>query len=262
MHKGKSAMFISRLRKQEHETPIELADTRRIWIRCFVLGAVFWIIALVLWWQGGIDKTILFHYNPQRTAYDPVVILSKFLSSYGMATITTIFVIYLLFSKWIQSLDAPLTVYFYTICSFGLSGITGDLLKEVFARPRPAARFGSELLIMSQAGSYAIPSGHATKSIALILPFILLVSHAKGQHKIIKVVLALIGAGVCFSRVVLGAHYLSDVLAGIGMALIGFPFSMMFANMVLRKGNQEQLPSLSIVWGILLIFLTLLFMAL
>lgn len=255
-------MFISRLIKQENGTPIYLADTRRIWISCFVLGTVFWIIALVLWWQEGIDKTFLFHYNPQRIAYDPVVTLSKLLSSYGMAAITTLFVIYLLISRWIQSLDAPLTVYFYTICSFGLSGVTGDLLKEVFARPRPAATFGSELLIISQAGSSAIPSGHATKSIALILPFLLLVSHSKGHHKIIKILLALIGVGVCFSRIVLGAHYLSDVLAGIGMALIGLPFSMLFANMVLRKGSQEQLPSLSIVWGILLIFLTLLFMAL
>ena len=60
----------------------------------------------------------------------------------------------------------------------------------------------------------------------------------------------------------LGAHYLSDVLAGIGMALIGLPLSMMFANMVLRKASQEKLPALSIVWGFLLGFLTLLFMAL
>jgi len=61
---------------------------------------------------------------------------------------------------------------------------------------------------------------------------------------------------------VLGAHYVSDVLAGIGMALIGLPLSMMFANMILRKMNQEQLPKLSYVWGFLLIFLTLVFLAL
>ena len=87
-------------------------------------------------------------------------------------------------------------------------------------------------------------------------------SHKEWHHKAFKIVIALIGGGVCFSRIVLGAHYLSDVLAGIGMALIGFPFSMMFANMVLRKAKQEQLSSLSIVWGVLLIFLTIVFMIL
>jgi len=52
------------------------------------------------------------------------------------------------------------------------------------------------------------------------------------------------------------------VLAGVGMAWIGLPLSMMFANMVLRKMKQEQLPKLSYVWGFLLIFLTWVFMAL
>ncbi len=37
---------------------------------------------------------------------------------------------------------------------------------------------------------------------------------------------------------------------------------MSFANMVLRKAKQEQLPALSLVWGFLLIFLTCVFMAL
>jgi len=34
-------------------TPILLPDTKRTWIACFVLGAVFWIIGLILWAQGG-----------------------------------------------------------------------------------------------------------------------------------------------------------------------------------------------------------------
>jgi membrane-associated phospholipid phosphatase len=72
----------------------------------------------------------------------------------------------------------------------------------------------------------------------------------------------LIAGGVCFSRIVLGAHYVSDVLAGIGVALIGLPLSMMFANIPLRKTKQEQLPELSCVWGFLLIFLTWVFLAL
>lgn len=243
-------------------TPILLPDAKNIWIACFALGAVFWTIGLVLWGQQGIDKTVLFYYNTMRIANAPTVILSKWLSSYGMAAITVIFVIYLLVSPKIKSLDAQLTVYFYTICSFGLSGIAGDLLKEIFARPRPVVTYGSEILVFSQSITPAIPSGHATKSIALILPFILLVHHSKNLHKTIKIVIALIAGGVCFSRIVLGAHYVSDVVAGIGMALIGLPFSMLFANMILQKAIQEQLPFLSKIWGVLLIFLTYVFMIL
>lgn len=247
---------------KDQGTPIRLPDTKSTWIACFVLGAVFWIIALVLWAQGGLDKAVLFYYNPMRLALDPLVVLSKWLSSNGMAAITILFVVYLLLSKKLTSLDAPLTVYFYTICSYGLSGIAGDLLKEVFARPRPLATYGSEILALSQSATPALPSGHATKSIALVLPFILLISHSKNLHKGIKIVIGLLAGGVCFSRIVLGAHYVSDVLAGIGMALIGLPLSMMFANLLLRKMKQEQLPKLSYVWGFLLIFLTWVFMVL
>lgn len=242
--------------------PIPIPDTKRIWNWCFALGALFWISALVIWWQGGIDQKILFYFDPQRVAYSSLISLSKAFSSYGMAAVSTLFVIYLVLSKFIRKLDAPLTVYFYTICSFGLSGIAGDLLKQVFSRPRPRAIFGSELLILSTSTAPALPSGHATKSIALILPFLLLVSHTKGVHKGIKAVIALIGIGVCFSRIALGAHYLSDVLAGIGMALIGLPLTMIFANMLLRKMPQDRLPAMSIVWGLLLVFLTLVFIAL
>jgi undecaprenyl-diphosphatase len=154
------------------------------------------------------------------------------------------------------------TVYFYTICSFGLSGIAGDLLKLVLARPRPLATYGGEILALSQSASPAIPSGHATKSVALVLPLILLVPHSRDLHKAIKLVIGLIAVGVCLSRIVLGAHYVSDVLAGVGTALIGLPLSMLFAHIPLRKAKREQLPMLSYVWGFLLVFLTFVFVAL
>jgi len=255
-------MKIFKTSKMDQGTPIQLPDIKKFWIVCFILGAVFWIIALVLWGQQGIDDTILFFFDEMRIAKDPIVVFSKWLSSNGMAIITILFITYLLMSKMMKTLDAPLTIYFYTICSFGISGIAGDLLKQILARPRPLATYGSEILVWSESAGFAIPSGHATKSIALILPFILIVGNKKILHKVIKIVIILIAGGVCISRIILGAHYLSDVLAGIGMALIGLPLSMLFANMVLRKAKKEQLPKLSLVWGFLLIFLTAVFMVL
>jgi membrane-associated phospholipid phosphatase len=242
-------------------TPIFLYDIKKIWIICLTSGSVFWLIGFILWAQQQFDEAVLFYYNPARIVYDPIVIISQWLTSYGMAAITGIFVVYLLVSQKLKFLDAPLTIYFYIICSLGLSGIAGDLLKEVFARPRPITTYGSEILVLSQSVTPAIPSGHATKSVALILPFILLVTSSNNLHKAVKIMITLIAGGVCLSRIVLGAHYVSDVVAGIGMAVIGLPFTMMFANMILRRTKEEKLPFLSKIWGILLIFLTYFFMS-
>jgi membrane-associated phospholipid phosphatase len=196
----------------------------------------------------------------QLIAPTSIVTLSLWLTAYGLAAISIIFLLYLLVSQFTKKLDAPLTIYLYTICSLELSGIAGDLLKEVIARPRPAAVYSSEILVLSQSATPSMLSGHATKSIALILPFILLVPSSNGIHKGIKVLIALLAAGVCFSRIVLGAHYVSDVVAGIGMGVLGLPFSMLFAQMILKQTQAELLPFLSKVWGVLLFFLTFVFM--
>jgi undecaprenyl-diphosphatase len=242
--------------------PVDLLGTKKCQGLYLILGALFWLIALALWWQQQIDVDVLFRFNAARVSKTSLIALSQWLSSYGMAAITSLVVVYRFVSLKLKTLDAPITIYFYTICSFGLSGILGDLLKIVLARSRPIATYGDQILVYSQSTSNAIPSGYATKSVALILPFLLLVSSSKNVHKTFKIIITLITGGVCFSRVVLGAHYFSDVLAGIGTALIGLPLSMLFANMVLRKAKQEQLFHLSIIWTILLIVLTAIFMVL
>lgn len=244
---------------QDKSTPIELRKPKDLWLFCIILGALFWVAGIILWLQKGIDEAALIYFDPMRIEMAPIAIAAKWFSAYGMAAITIILILYLIASKISKSLDALQTIYFYTICSFGLSGIAGDLIKLLINRPRPVAIFGDKILALSDAVSSAIPSGHATKSIALVLPFLLLVDHSKAIHKIIKILIGLIALGVCFSRIVLGAHYVSDVLAGIGTALIGLPFTMLFANIPLSKMKQELLPKASIVWGFLLIFLTVVF---
>jgi membrane-associated phospholipid phosphatase len=96
------------------------------------------------------------------------------------------------------------------------------VLKLGFERPRPP--FHDPDLTVS---TFSFPSGHASASVAVYGAFaiVLLRSITRWTHRAIvlstlAVLLALIG----FSRIYLGAHYFSDVLAGysVGAAWLAF----------------------------------------
>ncbi len=98
-------------------------------------------------------------------------------------------------------------------------------VKAIVGRPRPplADRLAS-------AGSTSFPSGHAAQN-AAILPALALAAIALGANRRISLGLAVAGALlVGLSRVFLGVHYPSDVLAGwllgaawLAACLFGFP---------------------------------------
>jgi undecaprenyl-diphosphatase len=127
-------------------------------------------------------------------------------------------------------------------------------LKEIINRPRPFVAYAGEINALSKADTPAFPSGHATKSVALALPFLLLVAARDKWHKGVKILLAAIALSVCYSRVLLGAHYVSDVLAGIGMALICFPLVILWTNKILvRIMKKKALDSAIKVWAVILL---------
>jgi len=87
---------------------------------------------------------------------------------------------------------------------------------------------------------------------ALALPFLLLIPANNNWRKGVKVLLTMLAVGVCCSRVVLGVHYVSDVLAGAGMALICFPVVTHLSGRMLRGMSLERLDARVKVWAVVL----------
>ncbi len=97
------------------------------------------------------------------------------------------------------------------------SGITVLILKHLFAEPRPL----SPVALMT-IDSFSFPSGHAAAA-ASLYGFLLWMSIGTGTITRARAVLAAACAALIvligFSRLYLGVHYFSDVIAGY---LIGF----------------------------------------
>ena len=83
---------------------------------------------------------------------------------------------------------------------------------------------------------------------ALALPFLLCVAGWRGWRGLVKCALAGLALSVCASRVVLGAHFLSDVTGGLAMALSGLPLAVWASNAILRAMSPADLDRAGRIW--------------
>jgi len=108
--------------------------------------------------------------------------------------------------------------------------VTNLLLKNIVARPRPFAEIGALIPLIAKPTDFSFPSGHTTASFAVALVMLRMLPKKIG---IPAVVLA---ALVAFSRLYLGVHYPTDVLAGFVVALVGS--SLAVRGVRTKLGNQ------------------------
>lgn len=102
-------------------------------------------------------------------------------------------------------------VIFRTAVAFVLAFCIADVLKVVVARPRPYAGNGG-WFFTTPADVWGFPSKHAavTFSIATSLR----------HERILGIVAAVFAGLISFSRIYLGVHYLTDVLAGAVLGIV------------------------------------------
>lgn len=126
--------------------------------------------------------------------------------------------------------DAPVPVGFAALLLFGgipawqpsaghstaalvVAFLLSQLVKRIVTRPRPRLPEGFPLLVQAP-DRFSFPSGHATASMAVILPVTLTAGFGVGMLLLPPVLL--IGVSRCY----LGVHYPGDVLSGWGLALL------------------------------------------
>ena len=104
----------------------------------------------------------------------------------------------------------------YIFINLGLSALVNFTLKQIIQRPRPIGH-----RIIDESG-YSLPSGHSMVSMAFY-GFLIYLIYKNVKNKYLKIsvitLLSLLIISIGASRIYLGVHYTSDVLAGFLVAI-------------------------------------------
>jgi undecaprenyl-diphosphatase len=196
-----------------------LGLTWRGWLLLAAGVASFGVALIVL---GGVSEDVTQHNglatsDPSHLRFfidhrpDFLVHASRIVTEFGNAAIVAIIAIAAGLLLWRRGL--PVLVAAVPAIALGIATVLGDIAKHLVDRGRPPA---SVRLIVE--GEPSFPSGHATNAAAVYIALGLVVALFVFKRPLLRVaviassgfVVAAIGA----SRLVLGVHWPSDVLAG------------------------------------------------
>ncbi|WP_090397177.1 phosphatase PAP2 family protein [Natribacillus halophilus] len=127
---------------------------------------------------------------------------------------------------------------FLLVLTFGGMAVS-FLLKFLFQRERPGEMSVVEAFGQSfEIASYSFPSGHTVRGTLLFLFVIYMCYHFMSKNGwkagVIVVSSALI-AVVASSRVVVGAHFPSDILAGVAISIVWFYVCLWLLRFILKQ---------------------------
>ncbi len=188
-----------------------MADLPSVPTRAASIAGLCWLgfaaiaVPVMLGWTQGLDEAILISLSGGPAALD-----SLFIAITRMGEGPLRFALTVVGSITLVLLRQKRCAIFLAVAVLPAGLINGEM-KNLFDRARPSV---TEHLV--GATGYSFPSGHAfggtTLYLALTLAFLPLIGATRRRSMIIAALI--IGALISFSRVWLGVHYPSDVLAG------------------------------------------------
>lgn len=173
-------------------------------IGLFLLLTLFVALKLTTPIDTAFSKWVFQLHNPVFTAF------FRFITDFGYIQILLILLVIILivFHKYRFAYILPIHVT--------ISVIFNMILKNIFARPRP------EMIRLIDETGFSFPSGHAMVTMVAYGYLIYVVHHYIKQkwlrYSLISLLVFII-VSVGLSRIYLGVHYLTDVLAGYSISL-------------------------------------------
>ena len=107
--------------------------------------------------------------------------------------------------------------------------VTNLVIKNWAARPRPYDFFEDLTLIIERQHDFSFPSGHSTNSFACAW---VIFRMAKKRYGVPALILAIL---IALSRLYVGVHYPTDVLAGMAIGILSAEIAMPVVKLLRRR---------------------------
>ncbi|HML57743.1 MAG TPA: phosphatase PAP2 family protein [Ferruginibacter sp.] len=214
---------MSRLKSHHH---LRFSDWEKVFLALILFGAAFvfiYQVLLVFHYESVVwdEKVFLYVRSHQSEWMTRLMKVFTFIGSAWVLVpaylVLIVWAYYYLKNKWLS-----LHIFIIAVSSL----LMMLMLKKIFKRQRPDESLIGEISGMS------FPSGHSYMSFTFFGLLIYIIQRSSLTvmwKRILQLACLLIASTIALSRVYLGVHYFSDVLAGmslgwIGLVLMGFVF--------------------------------------
>lgn len=218
--------------KQNMEKVKEFLRKNIKWIILFIC-----LIGFLAFAEDVFDKDIMksdvigYHIISTYFIADDVTPIAKIITNFGGA-IFLIFITVIL-CIFIKNKKIGLAI----ISNLAIATILNFLLKNLVQRPRP-----TEYRLIDESG-YSFPSGHSMVSMAFY-GFLIYLIYKNIKNKKMKwtliTVLSILIIGIGTSRIYLGVHYTSDVLAGFLISIFYLILYISIIKKYIFKGDKNE----------------------
>ncbi len=173
----------------------------------FLFFFIIWIILIKLNLFETIDNGI--YYFSQNFFSDGMTLFMKLITFLASPVfLVGILVLFLLFGK---------KKGLFIVCSLFINQLINEVVKYLLKRPRPSF---SHYVVEN---GYSCPSGHMMGACVFYGTLLIFLWNSKINNKlkiIITIFLVILISLIGFSRIYLGVHYFSDIIAGLLLALV------------------------------------------
>ncbi len=164
-----------------------------------------------------------------------IMIAGYYMGKEGIIVIAVLLSLYFLYKRfWCELV--------MVVASFGLSGLIFLFLSHIFNRPRPFLLF-DRMIWSGSPNIPGFPSGH-TLSIVILCAFFVYVLVPKIKSKTGKVpivfIALLIVLYIGFSRLYVGDHYLTDIIAGYAVGIAWFGLSCTSVELIFQRYKKGR----------------------